>query len=182
MVRLILFAVASAGLFAVSRKALLRPRSHGFARFFAWELILVLCLLNYPYWVDAPYSAIQITSWTLLLISVGLVLHGVHLLKTFGKADPNRHDPELFSFERTSRLVTVGVYKYIRHPMYSSMLCLAWGAYLKHLSPTSLALVLSATFFTCLTAACDEAECAQYFGDAYRDYKRGTKKFIPFVF
>jgi len=27
----------------------------------------------------------------------------------------------------------------------------------------------------------DEKECIAYFGDSYRDYIKGTKRFIPFV-
>jgi protein-S-isoprenylcysteine O-methyltransferase Ste14 len=32
-----------------------------------------------------------------------------------------------------------------------------------------------------LTALSDERECIAHFGDAYRAYMRGTKRFLPFV-
>ena len=45
--------VATTGVLAyVSRRSLLRPRTHGFFRFFVFEAILALCLLNLPVWFD----------------------------------------------------------------------------------------------------------------------------------
>lgn len=179
---MLIFALVSTIFAFVSRKSLLRPHSHGFARFFAWEAILGLCLLNHPHWVESPLSANQIISWLFLLTSIYLVAHGVYLLRTFGRHDGNRSEDELLEFEKTSCLVTVGVYRYIRHPLYSSLLFLAWGAFLKHTSLQSLVLMLAASYFVYLTAARDESECLKYFGDAYRKYRLGTKWFIPFVF
>jgi hypothetical protein len=46
MARLIAFGVLSVWLGYVSRKSLRVPGSHGFYRFFAWEIILALFLLN----------------------------------------------------------------------------------------------------------------------------------------
>src|SRR5260370_187739 len=77
---------------------------------------------------------------------------------------------------------TLGPYKYRRHPLYSSLLFLAWGVFLKHPSLLGLFLVLIASFCLLLTAKIDESECLQHFGDAYQTYMRGTKKFIPFLF
>ena len=124
----------------------------------------------------------QIIPWLLLLVSIYLVVCGAYLLRVFGKPTRQRGDVELLSFERTSCLVTVGIYKYIRHPLYASLLFFAWGAFLKHISMPSIFLVLLASFFVYLTAEKDESESSQYFGDAYQKYRHGTKRFIPFVF
>jgi protein-S-isoprenylcysteine O-methyltransferase Ste14 len=182
MIRLLAFAGVTAFFIYVSRRSLFRPHSHGFYRFFAWESILALVLLNFPHWTSNPFSFHQIISWLLLLISIFLVVHGVHLLRVVGKPDQNRSDAELLTFEKTSYLVTVGAYKYIRHPLYSSLLFLAWGAFLKHPSLLGLFLALSASFFLLLTAKNDELECLRHFGNAYQTYMLGTKKFIPFLF
>jgi protein-S-isoprenylcysteine O-methyltransferase Ste14 len=116
------------------------------------------------------------------LISIFLVAAGVYLLKVVGKPDPTRPEVELLGFEKTSRLVTVGIYKFIRHPLYASLIFLAWGAFLKQPALPGLLLVLAATFFLFLTAKKDESECLQYFGDAYQTYMRRTKMFIPYLF
>jgi len=181
--RLIAFAIVSAFFIYVSRKSLFRPHSHGFYRFFAWECILALVLLNVPRWAENMFSFHQVVSWLFLLISIFLVVQGVYLLRVVGRPDQNRSDAGLLAFERTSYLVTVGAYKYIRHPLYSSLLFLAWGVFLK--DPTStpgLILVLIASFFLLLTAKKDESECLQHFGNAYQTYMLRTKRFIPFLF
>ena len=86
------------------------------------------------------------------------------------------------AFEKTTSLVTTGIYHYIRHPLYSSLLLLTWGVFFK--SPAWLAgsLALVASFCLFLTALADENECIQYFGESYREYMRQTKRFIPFIF
>ena len=88
----------------------------------------------------------------------------------------------LLGFERTSRLVTGGAFRYIRHPMYAALLALAWGAYLKHITPQSSVLVAGASLFLLLTALRDEVECRTHFGADYAAYMRRSKRFIPFVF
>jgi len=182
MIQTLAFIIVSAFLGAVSRKALLRPRSHGFYRFFAWECILALVLLNVPYWTRTPLALHQLISWTLLLISLLLVIHGLHLLQVVGKPNQNRADAELFAFEKTSCLVTVGVYKSTRHPLIASLLFLAWGAFCKRPTWPGLSLALLASVLLYLTAKKEESECLQYFGTAYQTYMVGTKNFIPFIF
>ena len=46
MLEWISFAIVSAGIIFLSWKSLRKPQSHGFFRFFAFELILALILLN----------------------------------------------------------------------------------------------------------------------------------------
>ena len=183
MIRYFVFAIGSVFLVYVSRKTLFRAHSHGSYRFFAWECILALVVLNFPHWTTNPLSPHQLISWLFLLISIFLVIHGVRLLKLVGKPDENRPDTELLSFEKTTTLVTVGAYKYIRHPLYSSLLFLAWGVFFKQpASLPGLLLALTASFFLLLTAKSDESECLLHFGEAYKAYMLGTKRFIPFLF
>ncbi len=166
----------------VSRHALLKPRSHGFYRFIAWECILALVLLNFPVWTLHPFAPHQIVSWLLLLTSIVLAIHAVRLLRGIGRPTAERSDAELLSFERTSTLVTTGAYRYIRHPMYAALLFLAWGAFLKDVSWPGTVLVAGASIALFFTALRDEAECSQHFGAAYADYMKTCKRFVPFVF
>jgi len=181
MIKLIAFAIGTALLAYISRRSLQLPRSHGFYRFFAWESILGLILLNISSWETTPFAPHQLISWTLLFLSVFLVAHGVRMLQVVGRPDENRPDNELLAFEKTTRLVTVGVYKYIRHPLYASLLFLAWGASLKDITVPSLLLAVTASLFLLLTAKSDESECLLHFGSEYRAYMQKTKMFIPFI-
>lgn len=182
MIRIVVFVLVSVLFALLSGKSLFRPLSHGFYRFFAWEFILALILLAIPVWFKNPFSAPQIVSWLLLLVSLFLVLHGFYLLRIIGKPDQNRPGADLLAFERTSALVTAGAYKYIRHPLYSSLLFLAWGVFFKDFSWVGLLLAAAASLFLFLTAKRDESECLTHFGDAYRSYMQSTKRFIPFLF
>ena len=171
------------GIAYLSRASLRTPRSHGFYRFFAWELILGLLLLNLPSWFKDPFSIHQIISWLLLIVSLVLVQHGVSLLRLIGKPDAQRQDDgTLLGIEKTSTLVKVGAYRYIRHPLYSSLLFLAWGAFFKSPSWVEGVLALAATAFLVATARVEEAENVRFFGEAYQTYMQQTKMFIPFVF
>ena len=179
----ILFLVASAGLVYVSRASLRVPRSHGFYRFFAWEFILVLILLNLERWFSHPFSINQVISWYLLIVSVFLVVHGVRLLRITGRPDETSvGDVPMIGIEKTTALVTVGAFKYIRHPLYSSLLFLTWGVFFKGPSWMAGILALTATLFLLATAKVEEAENARFFGAAYERYMKQTKRFIPFLF
>ena len=123
MLKIIAFAIVSAAIIFVSWPSLRSPQSHGFYRFFAFESILILFLLNVDYWLRDPFTVHQIVSWVLLIFSTFLVVHGFHLLHVLGKPKG--------PIENTSSLVTLGAYRYIRHPLYSSLLLLGWGIFLK---------------------------------------------------
>jgi len=180
---IVVFILASAGIIYISRASLHAPGSHGFYRFFAWEAILALALLNWDVWFADPFSLHQLVSWTCLLISLFLVLHGVHLLRVVGKPDERSgSDVPQLGIEKTTTLVTVGAYKYIRHPLYSSLLFLCWGVFFKDPSWLGSLLALIATAFLVATAKVEEAEDLRHFGAAYQEYMGRTRMFIPFLF
>lgn len=176
------FALGTAALIFVSQKSLLRPRSHGFHRFFAWECLLALFLLNMRAWFRDPLAWHQLISWALLVLSLVLVILGVRQLRQGGSQDAARRDPSLLGMEKTSQLVTSGVYRYIRHPMYSSLLFLAWGIFFKSPGWIDGVLALVCTLFLTLTARIEERENIAYFDAEYAAYMQRSKRFIPFIF
>ena len=182
MIQLIIFLIGSAIIVFVSRASLRDPRSHGFYRFFAWEFILGLVVLNLEWWFSEPFAWHQIISWILLILSIIPVALGVQLLRKTGKPDEARNDAPMLAFEKTTALVTSGLYKYIRHPLYSSLLLLAWGVFFKLPSAPGLVLALAATVSLVATAKAEEAEDIRYFGSAYESYMKQTRMFIPFLF
>ena len=148
-------------------------RYHGIARFFAFESVFILVLMNYKVWFDNPFSILQIISWILLILSVYVVITGYLLLKRKGKPDSN--------FENTSVLVKSGIYGYIRHPLYFSIFLLGTGIMLK--DPEKIQLIsgfinLIAIF---ITARIEEKEMVAKFGNDYQQYMKETKMFIPFI-
>ncbi len=174
MIETIIFALGSVGIIWVSIPSLRQTGSHGFYRFFAWEIILGLIVINLRNWFVNPFSWYQTVSWILLVVCLVPVLNGVYLLRTVGKpAD---------QLEATTQLVTKGIFHFIRHPLYASLIYLAWGIFFK--SPSLLGVCLGAvsTVFLYATACADEAECLVKFGSEYAEYMKRTRMFVPFVF
>lgn len=179
---LIIFGVLSLLIIFISWRTLFNTKSHGFYRFFSWECMAWLFASNYKYWFVNPFSLFQIVSWFFLFYSLYLVIAGVLIMKLKGKADRSRDEKNLFGFEKTTALIDTGVFKYIRHPLYSSLIVLTWAIFLKHPTFELLIIALISTLFLYLTSKFDEKECIIYFGEKYREYMKRTKMFVPFVF
>lgn len=183
MFKIAAFILCTAGLLYISRASLRMPRSHGFYRFFAWEFIAALILLNLDVWFRDPFAWHQILSWLLLALCLVPLAFGIQALTIKGKPEKQRSgEPELLAFEKTTTLVTTGIYHYIRHPLYSSLLLLTWGVFFKLPSWPGALLGSSATLLLIATARADEAESTRFFGPSYRDYMKKTKMFVPFLF
>lgn len=169
----------------ISRKSLLKPGvrgfAHGFYRFFAWECMLGLYVLNMHVWYDAPDSPRQLMSGTLFFLSLLLVISSVAQLHFMGKRDAKRDDVPMLAFEKTTALVTSGIYRYIRHPMYGSLFLLCWGFFFKLPSLTGAILAVIASSFLMATSRVEEKENLSYFGEAYQEYIKRTKMFVPFI-
>ncbi len=182
MYELIAFVVLSGVLIYISRASLRVPGSHGFYRFFAWECILALVVLNIKMWLRSPLAWNQVISWVLLFGGLVPLYFGVRMLILRGKPTTLREgEPQLLAFERTSSMVTTGIYQYIRHPMYSSLLFLAWGVFFKAPGWFGFLLALASSVFLYLTAKADERECLRFFGEAYQTYIGKTKRFVPYI-
>ena len=178
---IIAFLIVSLPVIYLSWRSLGSVKNHGFYRFFAWELMLWILICNIRVWFRDPLSVHQIISWFLLGLSIYPVVDGIYRFKAAGRINRERGDPTLFGFEHTTSLITTGVYRYIRHPMYASLLYLNWGIALKN--PTVLILIYAwvATIFLYLTVRVEERENLAYFGEEYRQYMKQSKRFVPWV-
>ena len=103
-----------------------------------------------------------------------LAVHGFRLLRATGRPKGGIED--------TSVLVRRGAYKYIRHPLYCSLLLFALGTFLKDYSFISTLLAAVVSAFLAATARVEEIENLQKFGNDYVTYMKETKIFIPFLF
>ena len=181
MEKLVIFGILSLPVIFISWRTLFNTHSHGFYRFFSWECIIWLFVSNYKSWFDDPFSARQILSWIFLFWSLFLVMAGVFLLRKSGKPVNDRNDQNLYQFEKTSELVEHGIFRYIRHPLYSSLIFLTWGILLKNITVQLLIIALLSTALLYITSLFDEKECIQFFGEKYKAYMKRSKRFIPFI-
>lgn len=181
MIKLVFFLAGGILLLTVSWRSLRSHRNHGFFRFFAWLIMLGMLVYNLPFWFRDPFSWHQIMSWILLVASVFPLADSLYRFRQLGRIRSERQDPALFGFEKTTRLITTGVFRYIRHPMYASLLYLTWGIALKNPDPVMLICALAATIFLWLTVKTEETENIAWFGEEYRTYMTRTRRFIPLI-
>lgn len=146
---------------------------HGVHRFFSFESIVILVLLNWRFWFFDPFSWNQIISWIILVSSIPLAEEGFRLLRIVGKPQGQ--------FENTTKLVMVGVYRYIRHPLYASLILVGLGVFFKQISPLGVVLAVVNVGAMIATAKTEEKEMVRTFGTEYELYVHQTKMFIPYL-
>jgi protein-S-isoprenylcysteine O-methyltransferase Ste14 len=148
-------------------------RYHGIPRFFVFEGLLLLGLFQWPAWFKDPLAIKQILSWLFLLTSIYYVIASVILY--------HKHTRHGANFENSTKLVTSGLYKYIRHPMYASLLFLGWGMFLKDINTITIIIIALVTIAVLLTCKVEEKEMIARFGEEYRDYMKRTRMWIPWM-
>ena len=87
-----------------------------------------------------------------------------------------------YQIKKNHELITKGIYKYVRHPIYGGLMMMAPGALLVSGSYTFIIglvlMVIAAEIF----ARREEKLLTKHFGKKYIDYMKMTKKFIPLVY
>ena len=105
------------------------------------------------------------------MASLVLAIHGFVLLRKVGMPAGG--------IEQTTRLVTEGAYRYIRHPLYASLILFAAGTFLKRISLLGFVILAAAVGCLYATARTEERENRAKFGQQYLQYMRHTRMFIP---
>ena len=79
--------------------------------------------------------------------------------------------------ERSSQLVTHGLYRWVRHPLYTAGLLFIWLTPV--MSRNSLIVMIAATVYILVGAFFEERKLGREFGAAYAEYKAATPMLIP---
>jgi protein-S-isoprenylcysteine O-methyltransferase Ste14 len=172
--RLLLFVSLSAVVVAASVHSWRTRQVYGLFRFLAFECLILLVVWNAAGWFREPFSALQVVSWVILALSTALAAHGAHLLRSVGRAQRR-------VMEDTRAVVEIGAYRYIRHPLYASLMFFGWGVFFKGVDMPSGVLALAATAFWVATARCEERFNVDRLGATYSAYMKRTKMFVPFL-
>ena len=165
-----LFAV---GVLYAFRRSLVNAKSYRFYVFWGMESLLLLVSINLKWWFVNVWSARQIASFAFLILSAVMVLSALYAQRIYGTPIQ-----KLVSYPH---LITRGIYGYVRHPLFSSLLLLTMGVSLKHQSFFSLILTAMSVAAFVTAGFCEERENRDIFADVYGSYKKVTKMFIPFV-
>ncbi len=136
---------------------------------FGWPLVLFLLapLVEVPRVAPAWFAAVG--HWP-AAVGTGVSLAGLALVAA-GWAQ----------IHAAQGLVSTGLYRYLRHPQYTGLLLFTLGWILHWPSLITLALwpVLAAAYVW--LARQEERQALEEFGEAYAQYARRTKRFVPFV-
>jgi protein-S-isoprenylcysteine O-methyltransferase Ste14 len=124
------------------------------------------------YSVPAPWnyimSALQGAAAFMVLVSVMQTdaLHFVGL-------------KQIFVEDTKSNLVTSGLYKFVRHPIYTFSLLFLWLTPM--LTDNMLVFYIGITLYFIIGAYFEERKLLREFGEAYAAYKKSTAMIIPWV-
>jgi protein-S-isoprenylcysteine O-methyltransferase Ste14 len=107
----------------------------------------------------------MIAGYTLVFIGVGMFIHGWR---------------EVYRARRDDRLVTGGLYRFVRHPQYTGLFIALFGEGVVHwptiFSVGLLPAIILAYYFL---ARKEERDMIRHFGDRYREYMSRVPMFIP---
>ena len=153
--------------------SLRQKRYHGIFRMASFECLILMVNLQVPLWFRDAMSWHQIVSWVLLAGSLLVALVGFLTFYRLGKPSDQ--------MEETTQLIQTGLYRYVRHPLYLSLILGGFGVMMK--KPAGLQVLLSIVNFLALyiTARIEEREMIRKFGQEYVDYMKKSKMFFPFV-
>ncbi|MCF6207214.1 MAG: isoprenylcysteine carboxylmethyltransferase family protein [Sulfurovum sp.] len=130
-------------------------------------LIIVMVMLMIPHAIFKPFAVIILLAG----IAIGLWAIKHHPADNFNIV------PEL---KEGCRLVTHGLYRYIRHPMYTSVILMQLGVVLFY--PVWYLWVLWFALVVVLYLKASREERLWMAHDAcYREYREKTRYFIPYI-
>jgi len=125
------------------------------------------------YQLDRPFSG-----WLRFIQLLGLIglIYGVLQTGFFNFIGFDRVlDPA--AVNRPPRLVTNGLYRLVRHPLYTCAFLILWVS--PTLSWNRLALNLGVTAYLIIGSIFEEQKLRDEFGEAYLEYQRRTPAFLP---
>lgn len=134
------------------------------------------------YLVSLPWSGMLIFGQVLAIIVmiIGFLqkdwkrILGLRLVgELIGKTNPVSHDNWV---ENT--LVTTGLYRYVRHPMYAAGIVFMW--LMPIMTNNLLTINIGLTVFIVIGTFLEERKLSKKHGKAYSDYAAVTPMFIPF--
>jgi protein-S-isoprenylcysteine O-methyltransferase Ste14 len=126
------------------------------------------------YLVPLPWSGLMVLGELLAIAALIIGLRQTEAGEFLGLRQANAP-----AEERQGSLVTDGLYRYVRHPLYSAGLAFIWLMPLMTLNV--LAINIALTVYVITGAYFEERRLQRTFGQDYADYMAATPMFIPFL-
>ena len=147
--------------------------------FLPWTTVLIIEALFFVRELSKqPQSLFRLQSIIgLALLAIGFALIVVGQLSLF------RNYSSLLVIHKDHQLITHGIYRFTRNPMYLGVLIFFIGGapvYAASLYGFLTSLVLIPIFLNRIRM--EERMLADYFQDSFQKYKKTTKRLIPFIY
>ena len=134
-------------------------------------LYLMATLPNQPvYEVPSPWNLVMFGGQLLSLALLAIAFLQTDALSFVGLR-------QLFEEEKSGALVVHGLYKVVRHPLYTFSLLFLWLT--PSVSQNSLTVYIGATLYILIGTYFEERKLLREFGEAYATYKKSTPMLIP---
>ena len=117
----------------------------------------------------------KIIGFILLLLGFLIASIGGRHLKIYGRSNPN------LPRGATDKLVTQGIYRYVRHPMFTAffMILIGLGLIFNSITFTFIMAPIGIAYIFWFTYNVDEKEALEKFGDKYKRYRDQVPAFFP---
>lgn len=141
------------------------------------QVLLPLLYLFSPLLRSADYVLPEACVW----IGAGLTAYGLWLFWR-SHADLGKNWSVTLELGNEHQLITQGVYRHVRHPMYASFIALGLGQAMLLNNWIAGWAAVTAVFALCaFRIPREERMLAGHFGDAYRSYQGRTGRLLPRV-
>ena len=133
-------------------------------------------LLGIEFFPMGKKIGVEITGFVMVIIGVSIAVAARIVL-----SDNWSHAAE-YQIRKNQKLVTKGIYAYIRHPIYTGLLLAMTGMELVVGSYLFIPILFLNLFISYTQGKKEEKLLINHFGDDYKKYMRRSRMLFPFVF
>ncbi len=158
-----------------------------FAEDFKWKskrliiglsIMLIVSYLSDKFIIKRPLFSSdtgRFIGFVLLFLGFLIASIGGRHLKIYGRSNPN------LPRGATDKLVTQGIYRYVRHPMFTAffVILVGIGLTLNSITFTFVMAPLGIAYILWFAYNVDEREAYEKFGDKYKNYRDQVPAFFP---
>lgn len=168
--------------------------------FLEWRGFSGKAAFDFPLWLHAPMVAVQVAGWVMLFVALvqydigrfgGLtqarvIVHRRGRRRARGRsagfglmpgAPPEVPEPPPdIPQARLEPLVTSGIHRYVRHPLYTAMFLMFWG---RAFDEAALMTALWGTLYLVVGTHFEERKLLRIYGEDYARYSAAVPRFLP---
>ena len=148
---------------------------------FRWTMLWILVVLLLPKHSLQFLTAAATPTGALEILGLGLAVMGLLIALVARKTLADNWSSNI-EFKKNHRLITDGIYGYVRHPIYTGIISMGLGSILVDQSLFVILLFIGVTAFLLFKMNKEETLLQKHFPKEYTEYKKKTKALFPFIY